>query len=96
MEGLLGPAQQGIPLAVAHVLPLDVARVGAQRSERIDLHGMVDDQVGLHQWIDASRILARALHRGAHRGQVNDRRDAGEVLQQHPGWFIRDLGFFRR
>src|SRR5262245_8838755 len=44
-ESLLRPAQQGIALAVALVLTLDVVVIGPQRAEHVDLDRVVDDQV---------------------------------------------------
>ena len=37
------------------------------------------------------RVAALVAHRVAHRGEVDDARDAGEVLEQHPRGLERDL-----
>ena len=49
----------------------------------VDLHGVVDDEVDRLQRIDALRIAAERCERVAHRGEVDDGGNAGEVLQQH-------------
>ncbi len=82
-ERALGPAQQEVALAVALVLALDVVRVGLQRAGLVDLHGVVDHEVARHERIDARRIAARARHRSAHRGEVDDGGHPREVLEQH-------------
>ena len=82
-ERALRPAQQQVALDVALVLALDVVRVGLQRAGLVDLHGVVDHEVAGHERIDARRVAARARHRGAHRGEVDDGGHAREVLQQH-------------
>ena len=82
VERLLRPAQKGVALAVALDLLLDVSRVRVTKAEGVDLHGVVDDQVDGHQRVDLSRVLARALHRGSHRRQVDHGRHPREVLHQ--------------
>ena len=83
LERLLGPAEQGVALAVAPVLELDVALVRLGRAEQVHLHGMVDHQVDRDRRLDRERIGAGALRGAAHRGEVDDGRHAGEVLHQH-------------
>ena len=80
---LLRPAQQHVTLAVTLVLALDVALVCLGIAERVDLHRVIDHEVDRHQRINAHRIAPGARHCRAHGGQVDDRRHAGEVLQQH-------------
>ena len=82
-ERALRPAQQQVALAVALVLALDVVRVGLQRAGLVDLHGVVDHEVARHERVDARRVAARARHRRAHGGEVDDGGHAGEVLEQH-------------
>ena len=52
---------------------------------------MVDDEVGRHQRVDLRRIAAQVGHRVAHRGEVDDRGHAGEVLEDDPGRHERHL-----
>ena len=44
---------------------------------------MIDDQFDGLERVDRLRIAAQAQDGFAHRRQVDDRRDTGEVLQQH-------------
>src|SRR5205807_6019367 len=96
VEGLLGPAQERITLAVALDLLFYVARVGVTESEGIDLHRVVDDQVDRHKRIDLARILAGPLHRRSHRREIHDRGHAGEVLHEDARWEERQLRIFGR
>ncbi len=82
-ERLLPPAEEGIALAIALELHLLVDAERIRRAEGIDLHGMVDDQLGRQQRVDARRIVAQAPHGIAHGGQIDDGGHAGEVLKQH-------------
>ena len=91
VEGLLAPLQERVALAVALEVALGVDREGALVAEGVDLHRVVDHQVDVDERVDRCRIAADLLHRVAHRGQVDDRRDAGEVLHQHPRRLERDL-----
>ena len=49
----------------------------------IDLNGVIDDELDRLQRIDLARIAAEPDDAVAHRGEIDDRRNAGEVLQQH-------------
>ena len=90
-ERLLAPFQEVVALAVALVFELDIAGEGHRRAELVDDDRMVDDEVDRHQRIDLLRIAAERGHGVAHRRQVDDRRNAGEVLHQHAGRAIGDL-----
>ena len=90
-EALLAPAEEGVALAVALELELDVADEGAARAEDVDLHRVVDHELDGDQRVDLLRVAAQVGHRVAHRGEVDDRGDAGEVLQQDAGRRERDL-----
>ncbi len=48
-ERRLSPAQEGVALAVARHLELDVPAEGEARGERVDLHGVVDHELGRDQ-----------------------------------------------
>ena len=60
-------------------------------AEVIDLHRVIDDQLDRLQRIDLGRIAAERLHGVAHRRQIDDARDAGEILQQHAARRERDF-----
>ena len=91
VERRLRPAQQGVALAVPVVLALDVEGERGRRPEPVDLDRVVDDQVGGDERVDPGRVAAEVGHRVAHRGQVDDRRNAGEVLEDHPRRHERQL-----
>ncbi len=92
VEGRAAPAQEFIALLVALVLDFDVLLERVGRAEVIDHHRVVDDEIDRHQRIDLRRVTAHRLHGVAHGGQIDDAGDAGEVLQEHAGWAIGDLG----
>ena len=91
-ERRLGPAQELVALAVPLVLAGDVEGEGAGRPEAVDLDRVVDDEVRRDERVHAGRVAAEVGHRVAHRREVHDRRDAGEVLEDDPGRHERDLG----
>ena len=82
---LLGPAQQGVALVNALVLALDVAGVGVGAAEGVDLHRMVDDEVHVDERVDSRRIPSGPLHGAAHGGEVDHRRNPGEVVEKDAG-----------
>ena len=57
----------------------------------IDLHRVVDHELGRRQRIDALGIPPRRTHRIAHGGKVHDAGHAGEVLQDDAGGGEGDL-----
>jgi hypothetical protein len=65
-------------------------RVGG--AEEVDLHGVVDDQVGRHHGVDAGRVSAHGLEPVAHGGEIHHGGHAGEVLEHHPARHERDVG----
>jgi hypothetical protein len=54
---------------------------------------VVDDQLHRLQWIDGLGLTTHRRHRVAHRGQIDDAWNAGEILQQHSCRSKRDLAF---
>ena len=56
---------------------------------------MIDDEIDRHQRIDFGWISAKMLHSVAHGGEIDHRRDAGEVLHQDPRRAERDLAIRR-
>ena len=96
VEGLHAPLEELVALAVALEFEFHVAleRVGATGD--VDLHRVVDDEVDRHERLDDLRVLAELRNRRAHRGQVDEQRHAGEVLEQDAGDDEGDfLGPFR-
>ena len=84
LERALRPAQQRVALAVALVLALDVAgvRERACRRRRPGREWSITRSAGTSGSTPAGSRPARAIG-GAHRGEVDDRGHAGEVLQDH-------------
>ena len=95
-ERLLGPPQERVALAVALVLALDVDEERGVRAELVDLHGMVDHEVRGHERVDPGRVAPHLRERVAHRGEVDDARDAGEVLEDDAGGHEWELRLARR
>ena len=91
VERLGAPFQELVALHVAMIFELDVLREGLRRSERVDHHAMVDDEMDRHLRIDLRRIPAELRHRIAHRGEIDDGRHPGEILHQHPRRAVLDL-----
>ncbi len=83
-ERLLPPAEELVPLAVAFELQVDVFGESLGTAEAVDHHRMIDHQVDRHQRIDLRGIGAAGKHRIAHRREVDDGGNAGEVLHQDP------------
>src|SRR5690606_5884991 len=73
----------GVALAVAAVLHVDVVAERHARTELVDLHGVVDHQLCWLERVDLLRITPHALHRIAHRSEIDDGGHTREVLQQH-------------
>ena len=81
-ERVLPPAQERVALAVAVELELRVLPERLRRRELVDDDRVVDHEVGRRERVD---LLGVAAHRGeglAHRREVDDGRDAREVLQE--------------
>jgi hypothetical protein len=92
VEGGLPPAQELVPLAVALVLELDVLLEGVRRAEEVGDDGVIDDELGRSERIDLLRVSAEGADRLAHGGEVDDARNAGEILHDHAGRGELDLG----
>ena len=90
-ERVLPPPQERIALAVARELELGVQLKRVAAAEVVNLHGVIDDELDGLQRVDAIGIAAEANHAVAHRGEIDDARDAGEVLQQHARGRKRDF-----
>ena len=80
VERALPPAQEGVPLAVALELELDVPAERELRRELVHLDGVVDHELGGDHRVDPGGVAAEVAHGVPHRGEVDDRGDAGEVL----------------
>ena len=90
-EGRLAPLQEGVALAVALEFEQRVGVVGRGRAVLVHLHGVVDDELGGREGIDALGIAAQGLDGVAHGGQIDDGGNAGEVLHEHAGGHVGNL-----
>ena len=91
VERILAPAQELVALAVALELDVDVLRQRVGPGEDVHLHRVVDHQIHRDQRIHLLRIAAQARDAVAHRGQIDHRGDAGEILHQDAGGLERHL-----
>ena len=98
VEGLAAPFQEFIALAIALELALGVVEQSEAGAEVVHLHRMVDDQIDRDQGIDLGGVAAHAGHGVAQRRQIDDRRDAGEILHDDARrleWHLFALGLAR-
>ena len=91
VERLHAPFHELVALVVALELELHVEVERVRRAVVVDHHRVVDDQVDRHQRLDRLRILAQRVGDVAHRRQVGEQRNAGEVLQHDARDDERDL-----
>jgi len=91
LECALTPAQERVALLVALELALGVDAERVARAEHVDLHRVVDDELGRQLWVDPGRVAPEVGHRIPHPRQIDDRWNAGEVLEQNAGRPKRDL-----
>ena len=87
----LAPFQELVALHVAAIFERDILLEALRRAEGVDHHRVIDDEVDGDERIDLLRIAAELGHRIAHRGEIDDGGDAGEILHQHAGRAILDL-----
>ena len=83
IERALAPAQEGVALLIALELDLHILAEGLRIAEIVDHHRVIDDEIDRRERIDLLRIAAELHHRFAHRGEIDHRRHAGQILHQH-------------
>ena len=91
VESLLTPFQEPVALAVALVFMFDIVLEGSRRAEFVDDNGMIDDEIDRHQRVDLLRVAAERAGGIAHRRQIDDGGNTGEILHQHARRRKRDL-----
>ena len=91
LERVLAPAQERVALLVALELDRRVLRERVARAEVVDLHRMVDDELGRGERVDHLRLAAELDDGVAHGRKVDDGRHAREILQHDAGRRERDL-----
>ena len=95
VESRLAPAKKRVAFHVALKFQFRVKAEGVDAAEIIHLHGMINHQLRGKKRIDALGISAHALNGFSHGGQIHNRGNAGEILQQHARRHEGDF-FFRR
>src|SRR5690606_15219097 len=91
------PAQELVALEVALVLDLDVLADRHRRAVAVDLDRVIDDEVARPHRVHGVRVAAQGGEGLAHGGEVDDRRHAGEVLEDDASRAEGDLvGRLRR
>ena len=92
-KAFLSPAQECVALDVALHFEIGVEGEGVRGAEFVHLHGMVDHEFGGEQGIDFLRIAAESADGVAHRREIDDGGNAGEILQQHARGHERNFFF---
>src|SRR4029077_8161051 len=82
-KSLLTPFKKLITLAIALELHVQIEFQRAWRTKKIDLHRVIDNQIDRHERFDDLRVASEPLHSAAHRREVDNQRDSGEVLQNN-------------
>ena len=77
---LLSPLEECVAFLVPGELEPHVQLKRIGRSEVIDLHRMVDDELGRLERVDRVRVAAKTDNPVTHGCQVDDRRYAGKIL----------------
>ncbi len=95
-ECALSPAQERVTLAVAGKLYRVVLAQRVGRAVLVHLHRVIYDEFRRRERIDLLGAPAQGHHRLAHRGEIDDGGDPGEVLHDHARRRERDLVAGRR
>ena len=82
IESALAPFQEAIALAVALIFELDILLERFRRAEFVDDDRMIDDEIDRHERIDLVGVAAELGHRIAHRREIDDGGNTGEILHQ--------------
>ena len=94
-ECVLTPAEKRVAFPVPRELELSVQRKRVGAAEIIHLHRVVDDELHRLQRVHPVGIAAEPDDAIPHRGQIDDARNSGKVLQQHARGHERDLALRR-
>ena len=90
-KGGLTPTQELVTLLVALEFDFRVLVCEVFVAEEINHDRVVDHEINRRDRIDLLWISAEFHNGFAHGGEVYDRRNAGEVLQQNACWAVSDL-----
>jgi hypothetical protein len=92
VERRLAPAEELVALAVALELDVHVLLQRVAARAHIHHHRVVDHQINRHQRVDALRLAAEAGDAVAHRGEIDHRGHASEILHEDARGAERHLG----
>ena len=81
LKSLLAPFKKLVAFAIAGEFENEVLLQRGGDTGDIDLHGVVDDQINRHQRFNQLGISSQLCDRVAHGGQIDEKWDAGEVLE---------------
>ena len=91
VKRILTPFQKGITLHIAFIFAIYVHLEGAGIAKFVNHHRMVDDQINWVQRVNFFCIAAQSHQSIAHRSQIYNGRNAGEILHQNAGRAIGDF-----
>jgi hypothetical protein len=57
--------------------------IPARRTEEIDLHRVIDNQIDRHKRLDNLWVASESLHSTAHCREIDNQRNSSEVLQNN-------------
>ncbi len=98
VESLFAPFEKFVALAVAMEFEVEIVGEGVGRSGEVDLHRVIDDQIDRDERLDHFRIAAHRMNGGAHGGEIDEKGNTGEILEDDPRNDERDFeiaGIFR-
>ena len=72
VEGLGAPLKELESLTVTRELKLLVHVLGGGNTSRIDLHGVIDDEVDGAEWVDLCWVATETLHGITHRSEIDN------------------------
>ena len=90
-ERLLAPLEKHITFVVTLHLQTHVLFKRIIIAKMVHGHRVVNNQVNRGERVHFCGIAPQAFYRFTHCRQINHRRNAGEILHQHPGRTIGDL-----
>jgi hypothetical protein len=100
LKCVLPPLQKHVALSIAFEFTIGIEPECFRSSELIHLHRVINHQIHLLQGINLLRISTHSLDDIAHGRQIDDSRNAGEILHQHArrpegNFLFRGAGFHR-
>ena len=91
LKRALRPLEEGVALAVALEFELHVLLESGSAPRFVCDHRMVDHQIAGYLRVDLCGVAAERGHGLAHNREVDEHRNAGEILQKHAGGTVREL-----